>query len=431
MNRLVETMGKLAHWLGVQPRTSVGRIVPAFLGGAFGIFATGYLMHVWLMHGGLMQGRLGSGQGLPLLIAPIGASAVLLFAVPASPLAQPWAIIGGNTISALCGIFWMKVLGDPAYAACLGVATAIALMSLARCLHPPGGACALTSVIGGPAVISAGWSFALVPVAADSVLLVAFGVLYNAAMRSNYPHRAARYIAPEPVKAGYTIADIESVLSQYDELLDVSSEDLDTLFRQVESRAYRRLHGVIRCEQIMRGDCARIAPDDTLDHARHLFAAQRVRALPVIGGDGRLEGVLRVDALLQAGDGAVAPVMDPSPCIAPPAAPIDELLPILSGGVYQEALVVDPEGRLLGVIAQTDLLSALWRGHIAEQIAANGGALAGHDIVPNDERRAGSGNEIVDRHAGRAFDQGQAAGPLVHRDDAKVGHDQIDHGAPG
>ena len=147
MNRLVKTFGTLAHWLGVQPRTSGGRMVPALLGGAFGIFATGYLMHVWL----------GSGQGLPLLIAPIGASAVLLFAVPASPLAQPWAIIGGNTISALCGIFWIKVLGDPAYAACLGVATAIAMMSLARCLHPPGGACALTGVIGGPAVIAAGW----------------------------------------------------------------------------------------------------------------------------------------------------------------------------------------------------------------------------------------------------------------------------------
>lgn len=356
-------MGKLAHWLGVQPRTSGGRMVPAVLGGGFGIFATGYLMHLWL----------GNGAGLPLLIAPIGASAVLLFAVPASPLAQPWAIIGGNTISALCGIFWMKLLGDPAYAACLGVATAIAMMSLARCLHPPGGACALTGVIGGPAVVSAGWSFALLPVAADSVLLVAFGVLYNAAMRGNYPHRASRYTAPDPAKAGYTMADIESVLSQYDELLDVSSEDLDTLFRQVESRAYRRLHGIIRCEQIMRGDCACIAPDDTLDQARHLFAAQRIQALPVTGSDGHLEGLLRVDALLPGGHGPVAQVMDTSPCIAPPATPIDELLPILSGGLYQEALVVDPQGKLLGLITQTDLLSALWRGHIAEQIAANGG----------------------------------------------------------
>jgi CBS domain-containing membrane protein len=39
--------------------------------------------------------------GLPSIVAPLGASAVLVFAVPASPLAQPWPVIGGNTISAL------------------------------------------------------------------------------------------------------------------------------------------------------------------------------------------------------------------------------------------------------------------------------------------------------------------------------------------
>ena len=362
MNPVLHGMDKFAHWLGVQPPASVGRTVPALLGGAFGIFVTGFLMHLWL----------GNGTGWPALVAPIGASAVLLFAVPASPLAQPWAIIGGNTISALCGLFWIKVLGDPAYAACLAVATSIAMMSLARCLHPPGGACALISAAGGPAVVAAGWSFALVPVAADSILLVGLGVLYNAAMRGNYPHRASRYNAPDPARPDNTMADIEAVLSQYDELLDVSSEDLDTLFRQVEARAYRRLHGIIRCEQIMQRDCASIAPDATLDHARHIFASHRVAALAVTAHDGHVEGLLRADALLRTGEGTVSRVMEASPCLAPPATPIDELLPILSGGVYSEALVVDPQGLLLGMITQTTLLAALWRGHIAEQIAASG-----------------------------------------------------------
>jgi CBS domain-containing membrane protein len=32
-------------------------------------------------------------------------------------------------------------------------------------------------------------------------------------------------------------------------------------------------------------------------------------------------------------------------------------------------VVVDGQGRFLGLIAQTDLLAALWRGHIAEEIA--------------------------------------------------------------
>jgi CBS domain-containing membrane protein len=348
-----------AHWLGIQHRTTAWRMAQAFVGGAFGIFGVSYLMHQWL----------GSSVNLPLLVAPIGASTVLLFGVPASPLAQPWAIVGGNTISALCGIFWLKVIPDPAYAAALAVASAIAMMSLARCLHPPGGACALTSVIGGHTVVAAGWSFAFMPVAADSALLVAFGLLYNTAIRGNYPHRAASYTAAVPAKAGYSIADIESVLAQYDELLDVSSEDLDTLFRQVETRAYRRLHGVIRCEQIMRSDMPAVNLVATLDQARPLFAASGLRALPVIDDDGHVEGLLSVSSLSQPGDSPVARVLERSPCIAPPQTPIDELLPILSGGIYHEALVVDAQGDLLGLITQTDLLCALWRGHIAEQIA--------------------------------------------------------------
>jgi len=37
-------------------------------------------------------------------VAPLGASSVLVFAVPASPLAQPWSVVGGNCVSALVGI---------------------------------------------------------------------------------------------------------------------------------------------------------------------------------------------------------------------------------------------------------------------------------------------------------------------------------------
>src|SRR5688572_32570628 len=95
---------------------------------------------------------LGNGYDVPLIVAPMGASAVLLFAVPASPLAQPWSIIGGNTISALMGIIAAYLIHDPIIAIGVGVSLAIGAMSLTRCLHPPGGAAALTAVLGGPVV---------------------------------------------------------------------------------------------------------------------------------------------------------------------------------------------------------------------------------------------------------------------------------------
>ena len=95
---------------------------------------------------GAISGWAAGAEHWPLLVAPLGASAVLLFAVPASPLAQPWSIIGGNTISALVGITIAHLVPDKAIAAAMAVAAAIAVMSLLRCLHPPGGAASLLGV---------------------------------------------------------------------------------------------------------------------------------------------------------------------------------------------------------------------------------------------------------------------------------------------
>ncbi|HEY5757659.1 MAG TPA: HPP family protein, partial [Steroidobacter sp.] len=81
------------------------------------------------------------------LVAPLGASAVLVFAVPASPLAQPWSVVGGNTISALVGVLCVQLIDDPALAAGVAVAVAIVAMFALRCLHPPGGAAALLAVL--------------------------------------------------------------------------------------------------------------------------------------------------------------------------------------------------------------------------------------------------------------------------------------------
>tara|TARA_R110000868_G_scaffold409835_1_gene696210 strand:+ start:1341 stop:1697 length:357 start_codon:yes stop_codon:yes gene_type:complete len=83
-----------------------------------------------------------SAVDLPIIVAPLGASAVLVFAVPSSPLAQPWAVVGGNTISTLIGVWAFNLFPDITLAAGVAVGGAILVMSLLRCLHPPGGAAA-------------------------------------------------------------------------------------------------------------------------------------------------------------------------------------------------------------------------------------------------------------------------------------------------
>ncbi|MFC7556237.1 HPP family protein [Pseudoroseomonas wenyumeiae] len=139
---------------------------------------------------GLACTWLAGSAGLPpVLIAPLGASAVLLFAVPASPLTQPWSILGGNTVSALAGVTCAHWIAEPLLAAPLAAALAIGAMFTLRCLHPPGGAIALTTVLGGPAVTAAGYHFAFSPVALNSLVLMFAALVYNNATRRAYPHR--------------------------------------------------------------------------------------------------------------------------------------------------------------------------------------------------------------------------------------------------
>lgn len=207
--------------------------VVACLGGLLGVAATAWICSSWLAQ----------GLAMPMLVAPIGASAVLLFAVPASPLAQPWSIVGGNTISALVGIGIFQLLGNTGLAAGIAVALAILAMSLCRCLHPPGGAAALTCVIGGPVVAAAGVRFAFAPVAINSVLLVSAGWLYHRFSHHSYPHRPHALPAVSPAALdipGFMPEDLDAALIEWGEALDVAREDLDQLLHLVEAQASLR-----------------------------------------------------------------------------------------------------------------------------------------------------------------------------------------------
>jgi CBS domain-containing membrane protein len=149
----------IANWLRsfVPPPGTVDRFerMRSCAGALFGLILTGLISRL----------TLGETVGAAWMIAPMGASAVLLFAVPASPLAQPWSIIGGNISAALIGVTCGLLVHDTLTAAALAGALAIGAMFGLRCLHPPSGAVALTAVLGGPAIHAMGYHFVLVPVA--------------------------------------------------------------------------------------------------------------------------------------------------------------------------------------------------------------------------------------------------------------------------
>lgn len=179
---------------------------------------------------------------LPIIVAPLGASAVLVFAVPSSPLAQPWPVVGGNVLSTLVGVAAFQHIPNLAIAAGVAVGLAILVMSLLRCLHPPGGAAALTAVIGSNGIHEAGYSFAFTPVAINSIALVAIAMLYHRAVAHSYPHRAVPS-APVPELSRHQRSDIDAALEDMHESFDISRDDLDALFAHADRHALARLNG--------------------------------------------------------------------------------------------------------------------------------------------------------------------------------------------
>jgi CBS domain-containing membrane protein len=313
----------------------------------------------------------------PLLIAPIGASAVLVFAVPASPLAQPRALIGGNLFSCLVGVTAGLLIPDALTAAVVAVGAAVAGMMVLRCLHPPGGAIALTAAFAGGAPSLAAYLEALSPVVGSSLLLAAAAALYINLTGRTYPHRVAPQANPHATAdpppqrhLGYTQADLDAALAQYGELLDVSRDDLDALFQRVELQAQRRIHSAIRCADVMSHDVVAVHDDQSCESALAFLQKHDLRTAPVIDRRGRVVGLVRRAELVTGRGRLVADVVDPFVHKVRPGSAIETLLPLLSSGATHEAMVVDEDRRLVGVITQTDLLAVLYRAHIIEAVVS-------------------------------------------------------------
>jgi CBS domain-containing membrane protein len=118
------------------------------------------------------------------VIAPIGASAALVFAAPYSPFSQPKNVILGNCLSAICGIAAMHLNLDIHISAGIAVGMAIGTMIIFRVLHPPGGGVALLMVltkVTAPMIV-------IFPTMINSIILVLCAILFHKFTHHHYPH---------------------------------------------------------------------------------------------------------------------------------------------------------------------------------------------------------------------------------------------------
>lgn len=319
-------------------------------------------------------------QGQAWLVAPIGASAVLVFALPSSPLAQPWPVIAGNTSAALAGMVCQSLhlaghLSMP-LAAALAVAAGIAAMLALRCLHPPGGAVALLMVLNGVTEPS----FALMPVLLNSSLLVLVGVAYNHASGRPYPHRSASSTQAED-------ADLATVLARHNQLLDISVDELRELLADTQQQGYQRRLAALRCADIMSRQLIAVHRSTPLETAWSLFREHGIKALPVQDQSQHLVGIVtpadflraaEVDAplsleqrlkvlrdwALRAGTASpklVGQIMTRQVRVARADQHLAELLPLFAGSGHHHIPVLDDQQRLVGIVTQSDMVAALWR----------------------------------------------------------------------
>ena len=205
------------------------------LGGVLSIFLIAFVTN-----------KLTGATGATLIVPSMGASAVLLFAVPHGKLSQPWALFGGHFISALIGVACYQLVSDYYLAAGLAVGLAIGAMHLCRCIHPPGGATALAAVIGGPAIHSIGYDYVFTPIMLNALIIFTVAFVFNNIFPwRRYPVSMMRFTERPQTKPAkrdklFNRKHVQQALSDMDLVVDMTTEDIQRLFALTLEHADRQ-----------------------------------------------------------------------------------------------------------------------------------------------------------------------------------------------
>ncbi len=329
------------------------------------------------------------------LIAPFGASAVLLFAVPNSPLAQPWSAVVGNGISALMAVLVLWFIQEPITAAALALCLAIVAMVLSRSLHPPGGAVALVAALDPNMIDHLGFGFVVAPVMAGTAVLVGLAMVWHRITGRVYPFRQPDAVGPHGTmdktpgqRLGLDKDDLRQILESHRQSSNLGVEDLGRLIAAAEQLAAAHQMDALRCEAFMSRDLVTVSPRASTGRVAALFRTHGFTSIPVVTGDNRLEGVIfQIDLIrsarraarnrhggflaalshLSSAAGRTSPrardIMSVGLTTVTKDAPVGALLPLLEDG-HSEAVPVMERDRIIGIVTRSDLVSALARNTV-------------------------------------------------------------------
>ena len=322
------------------------------------------------------------------LAAPIGASAVLLFVTSATPLAHPWSILAGNLLSATIGVLCAMYFEEPTLRAATAVSSAILSMLALRCLHPPSCAVALTVTLN-PSLHTFGCDI-LIPVFSQSLTLLAVALAFNNLTGTAYPrvaspatdnsHKTADAL---PIaRTGFNQTDLDQALNEFGTYLDIRREDLEELLRLTETHTFKRRTEHLTAVSIMSRDLRTGHPEMPIAEAWRRLTEHRLKALPIVDQHQRLVGIVTLVDLLKYFE-LEAPIsrfnrlryvrhkrlehIMTTPVISVSFdTSLIELVTLLSDRGLHYMPVIDEHRQLAGIITQTDLIAALYRGWLTQ-----------------------------------------------------------------
>jgi CBS domain-containing membrane protein len=331
----------------------------------------------------------------PMIVASMGASAIILFFIPGSPLAQPWPIIGGQLVSAVVGMYCALNITEPSTAAASAVGGSILMMLLMRCLHPPAAATSLTPIMAGTSITSLGYSFVIVPVAINVVIMLTLAIIINRwVMGVDYP-------SPLPVKkksnqqnavaapihqVGFSEQDLALALSNSDVFIDMTHAELSHLLTQVEKYAFKRLKGQILCADLMVKEVITVEYGTDVEEAWKIMQQHKLKAIPVIDKVNRVIGIItwndffkfinlssydslqdkfrafirRTPEVNTNKPESIGHIMTKSVTTLPEDTHIVELVPLMSTTGLRQIPIINEERRLVGMVYQSHLIAALY-----------------------------------------------------------------------
>ena len=352
------------------------------------ILLTGMLTHTY------------ASQHAAILVASMGASAVILFVIPGSPLAQPWPFVGGQMLSALAGVSCAFYIPNVALSAALAAGLAVLVMLGLRCLHPPGAATALAPVLSGVHKPMPDFEFLLLPVGVNVLLMLALALIINRLMlHRDYPARLSTaksttpQHSPQTTLTDISLADVEQVTRDFEHFLDIGAEELLRIFSRLQILACQKRIGAVTCGEIMQQKIVTVAYATEVEEAWTLMHQQQLKVLPVLDVTRRVIGIVtRYDFLKNlkltpyrsfqdkwltfikntrdthtSKPEAIGHIMTRKVKTLPSTAHIAELVPLIVTEGHHHVPIVDADGRFVGLVFQSQLLSALFNAQSTAQ----------------------------------------------------------------